>query len=352
MPAVVVEWTRGPLVENMYRGDAAVVDAQGRLLFSVGDAGKATFWRSSAKPIQAMPIVLTGAADAFGFGPQHLAMFSASHNGEAVHVETVADAMRRAGLSEDLLRCGVHAPYDRESAEALVQAGQEPRAIHNNCSGKHTGMLALAKHLGLPLDTYLDPNSELQKLILANVADVVGLAPEQIAIGVDGCGVPVFGLPLHNMAYAFARLAEPATMPAGKEEAGRRFRDAMRTFPHNVAGKKRICTEIMTLPGQRFVAKSGAEGVYCVGALPEAVAASPVLRDLGITGGIGIAVKAEDGNTEVRHQMVVAIMEQLGLLTEQDAAAMGRYRNQLIKNHAGTLVGEKRVVLTLTRGNS
>jgi L-asparaginase II len=342
MAAIVVEQTRGPLVENIFRGDVAVVDATGRLLFRVGDAGKKTFWRSSAKPIQAMPVVLTGAADAFGFDARHLAIFSASHNGEPEHVAAVLDAMQKAGLSPKLLQCGAHAPFDRESAEALAQAGREPEAIHNNCSGKHTGMLAIAKHLGLPLDSYLDPASELQQLILANVADVVGLAPTEVAIGVDGCGVPVFGLPVHNMAYAFARLADPGWMPDGKEEAGLAFRSAMIEHPHLIAGTKRICTELMGQPGGRFVAKSGAEGVYCVGILPEAVAASPVLHAAGAVGGVGIAVKIEDGHTQVRHQVVVETMRQLGVLTEADAAALGRYGRVAVKNHAGRLVGEIR----------
>lgn len=346
---IVVEQTRGPLVENIYRGDAAVVDAAGRLLFSVGDAGKVTFWRSSAKPIQAMPVITSGAAAAYGLTAEHLALFCASHNGEPIHTETVLDAMQRAGLSPDLLQCGAHAPFDRVSAEALTEAGQEPGVIHNNCSGKHTGMLAIAKHLGLPMDDYLNPASALQQLILENVAAVVGLPKEQIALGTDGCGVPVFGLPLTNMAYSFARLSEPTAMPAGKAEAGQAFRDAMRQYPHHVAGKKRICTDLMSLPGGRFVAKSGAEGVYCVGVLPEAAAASPVLQAIGATGGIGIAVKAEDGHKDVRHQMVVEIMRQLGLLTDSDLTALSWYRSSIIKNHAGKVVGEMRPVFTLER---
>ena len=347
MVAVVVEQTRGPLVENIYRGDGAVVDGQGHVVFRVGDPEKVTFWRSSAKPIQAMPVVLSGAADAFGFGPEHLAIFCASHSGEPVHTETVLDAMRRAGLSPELLRCGAHAPFDRETADALAAAGRAPEAIHNTCSGKHTGMLALAKHLGLPLETYLDPNSQLQQIILANVADVTGMKLGQIAIGTDGCGVPVFGLPLRNMAWAFARLADPTAMPHGKEEAGRRFRDAMLDCPHHIAGKRRICTQIMKLPGRRFVAKSGAEGVYCVGVLPEAVAQSPVLKAAGVTGGVGIAVKAEDGDKDVRHMMIYEILRQLGLLTADDLAALAAYGPHPVKNHAGTLVGERRIVFTL-----
>lgn len=345
MSEIVVEQTRGPWVENVFRGDVAVVDSTGRLLFKVGDADKETFWRSSAKPIQAMPILLTGAADAFGFGSQHLAIFSSSHNGEEVHTQTVLDGLKKAGLSTELLQCGSHAPYDRGTAEALAATGQEPGVVHNNCSGKHTGMLALAKHLGLPLENYMDPNSKLQQLILANVADVTGVSAGDIAIGVDGCGVPVFGLPIRNMAYAFARLSDPTYMPVGKEEAGRRFRDAMLEHPYLVAGRKRICTELMALPGGRFVAKSGAEGVYCVGVLPHAV--SDRLKAAGAVGGVGIAVKIEDGNNNVRHQVTVEAMRQLGLLTDADLTALSRFGVYPVKNHAGRLVGEIKPVFTV-----
>lgn len=347
MPAVVVELTRGPLVESLFRGDGAVVDSTGRVLFQVGDGSKVTFWRSSAKPIQALPVITSGAADAFGYGPEHLAIFCASHNAEPVHTETVLDALTRAGLSPDSLQCGPHAPFDRITADAMKERGEEPGRIHSNCSGKHTAMLAIGKHLGLPIADYLNPASAIQQVILAAVADVCGLPAGQIAIGVDGCGVPVFGMPLTHMSYAFARLADPDRMPADKVDAGRRIRDAMLAHPYNVAGRGRICTEIMGLPGGRFLAKSGAEGVYSVGILPEAAAASPVLRKAGAVGGVGITVKAEDGNTDTRHLMIVEIMRQLGVLTDEDLAALEKYRPAPIKNWAGKVVGEKRIAFTL-----
>lgn len=349
MSVIVAEQTRGSIVENLYRADAAVVTDEGYVAFRAGDDGKVTFWRSSAKPIQAMPIVLSGAADAYGFAPAHLAMFASSHNGEPIHTETILQAMALAGLSPNLLQCGSHRPFDRQTADALAREGKEPEPIQNNCSGKHTGMLALAKHLGLPSENYMEADSELQRLILANVADVVGVPAQEIILGVDGCGVPVFGMPIRNMAYAYARLANPARMPAGKEEAGRRFRDAMLANPYLVAGRRRICTELMSLPGRRFVAKSGAEGVYCVGVLPEAVAASPVLRQAGISGSVGIAVKAEDGHNNIRHLVVVEILEQLGLLTDEDRTALARYRATPVKNWAGKVVGELRPAFQLER---
>lgn len=347
MSTIVVEHTRGPLVESLFRGDAAVVDGTGRLLMQVGSAAKKTFWRSSAKPIQAMPIILSGAADAFGFEPNHLALFCASHNGDEIHTSTALEILQKAGTGPEYLQCGAHLPYDKEAAERLLQAGLKPEAIHNNCSGKHSGMLSLSRHLGLPLESYLEPDSELQQLILANVADVTGLRPDEISIGVDGCGVPVFGLPLLNMAYAFARLANPEQMPAGKADAARRLRDAMIQHPHNVAGRNRICTEVMSLPGGRWVVKSGAEGVYCAGLLSDTVQSSPPLKAAGAVGGVGIAIKAETGSADVRHMMLYEILRQLELLTDADMQVLDKYGPQPIKNHAGRLVGERRPAFTL-----
>lgn len=348
MAPVVVEWTRGPLVETQARGDAAVVDAAGRLLFQVGDGQKATYWRSAAKPVQALPVIASGAVDRFGLEPKHVAIMAASHNAEPVHVETVLEALRRAGLSPDLLQCGAHPPLDREAAAALQAAGQEPGRIHSNCSGKHTGMLVLARHLGLPLDDYLEPESAVQRVILQCVARVAAVPEGEIAIGVDGCGVPVFGMPLRNMALAYARLADPEHLDIEYREAGRRMRAAMLTHPYLVAGRGRICTDLMSLPGRRFLGKSGAEGVYSVGLPPETAASSPVLRAVGAVGGVGIAVKAEDGRSDVSHLMAIAILDQLGLLTADDRAALARYGPGPITNYAGRVVGERRAAFALT----
>lgn len=341
MSAVLLEMTRGPLVENRFRGSVAVVDGTGRLLLAAGDPEMVTYWRSSAKPIQAMELVRSGAADRFGFTAEHLALFAASHNGELVHTALVADALQRAGLTQANLQCGIHPPFDRETAEQTP----EPGPIHNNCSGKHTGMLALANHLGLSLGDYLDPASPLQQRILATVAAAVGVDSATIAIGVDGCGVPVFGLPLSRMALAYARLAEPERMPVDLVEPARRFREAMRAHPYLVAGRKRICTALMcTLP---VLAKSGADGVYSVGLLPEAVERSPVLRALGVQGGVGITLKMESGAGKERDLAIVGVLDQLGLLGEAEREALRQWRPAPIRNHAGKTVGEVRLSFTL-----
>jgi L-asparaginase II len=341
MSGVLLEMTRGPLVENRFRGSVAVVDGTGRLLLAAGDPEMVTYWRSAAKPIQAMELVRSGAADRFGYTSEHLAIFSASHNGEPVHTNLVADALQRAGLSQANLQCGIHPPFDRETAEQTP----EPGPIHNNCSGKHTGMLALASHLGLSLDDYLDPASPLQQRILATVAAAVGVEPASIAIGVDGCGVPVFGLPLTRMALAYGRLADPERMPSDLVEPARRFREAMRAHPYLVAGRKRICTALMsTLP---VLAKSGADGVYSVGLLSEAVERSAVLRGLGAQGGVGIALKMESGAAKERDLVIVGVLDQLGLLGEAEREALRTWRPSSIRNHAGKTVGEVRLSFTL-----
>lgn len=341
MSAVLLEMTRGPLVENRFRGSIAIVDGTGRLILAAGDPEMVTYWRSSAKPIQAMALVQTGVADRFGFRSEHLALFAASHNGESVHTAGVAEALQLAGVGQEALQCGIHAPFDRETA----QQTPEPTAIHNNCSGKHAGMLALARHLDLPLANYLDPSSPLQQRILATVAEAIDLDPSEIAIGVDGCGVPVFGLPISRMALAYARLADPSRMPADLVEPAQRFRDAMRAHPYLVAGRKRICTALMeNLP---VVAKSGADGVYSVGILPEAVERSPLLQALGAQGGVGITIKMESGAGRERDLVIVEVLNQLGLLGGEELAALGFWRPSPIKNHAGREVGQIRLTVAL-----
>lgn len=352
--AVLVEVTRGPLVEVRHRGAAVVVDARGRVLWAAGDPETVTFWRSSAKPFQAAALVTTGAADALGLGDRHLAVACASHGGEPVHRQAVLELLARAGCSPEDLRCGAHPPYDREEAERLARTGQAPDAVHNNCSGKHAGMLALCRHHGWDLEGYLDPGHPVQRLILAHVAAATGVAPEAIPLGVDGCGVPTFGLPVWRMALAFARLAgggTPWAVPPGAvpvEEllpALARVRRAMAAHPYLVAGRDRLCTLLLRAFGGALVAKSGAAGVYCVGLAPELVARSPFLA--GAEGPVGIAVKVEDGASLPRDALVADLVCRLGLaagLPDADRQELERRRRPPLRNWAGRAVGEVRPV--------
>ncbi|HHY32502.1 MAG TPA: asparaginase [Firmicutes bacterium] len=324
-PAVKV--TRGPIVESVHRVDVAVADNAGRVLFWLGDPDKLTYWRSCAKPIQAVPVVETGAAGRFGFDDQEIAVMCASHSGEDVHIRTVASILRKIGLTDDALSCGVHPPLDAASADRLVACGVGPWQLHCNCSGKHAAMLAIAVHMGYPPAGYFRQDHPVQRLMLHEVSVFAGLPEDDIVIGVDGCGVPVFGLPLSAMARAFATLASPDRLAAtdtARADAARRICNAMRAYPHMVAGTGRFTTALMQVAGDRLVAKSGAEGVYCVGILGQ---------------GLGVAVKVEDGNARASAPVVVEALAQMGVLHAHHLEALAGHHHPHVFNHRGEIVG-------------
>lgn len=334
-PPVLVELTRGPLVEAIHRGDLAVVRADGTLVASAGTPlRKVTYWRSSAKPFQAMPLVYTGAAERFGLDDADLALCSASHQGEPMHTERARSILERIGCGVEALRCGVHVPYDGATAARLRASGEAPTALHNNCSGKHAGMLVLAAHLGAPLDGYLAPDHPVQREIAANVARLTGL-PE-VPAATDGCGVPCFALSVERMAFAFARLVEPAGLDEPYAGAARTIARAMRAHPALVAGTARFDTDLMREAGGRIVSKGGASGVQCV----------------GIEGGLGLALKIEDGAVTPGHSRGVATIEalrQLGVLDDRAAERLAAHARPQLRNVAGTVVGEARPAFSLAR---
>lgn len=329
---VLVEVTRGPLVENRHRGHVAIVDWQCRLLYSAGDPYHKTYWRSSAKPIQALPVVELGAADHYGITPRELALFCASHNGEAFHTETVLKIFAKIGRDHSLLQCGVHPPIHKETAKAMLLAGEEPTVLHSNCSGKHSGMLTLVTHLDFDPSNYLDLNHPVQQIILDYIADMTGYPREQIAIGVDGCGVPVHGLPLYNMSLAYARLARPRGLGKKREEACARITEAMMTNPEMISGTDGFCTKLMQAGAGKLIAKGGAAGVYCVGIMDQ---------------GIGITVKCEDGASRGREPVVVEILSQLGYLSAREVKTLEEFHHPQNINHRQEKCGEVRPVVKL-----
>ena len=277
----IVAVRRGGLVESVHRGRLAVCDARGERLASLGDPEGYVYLRSSAKPFQALPLVLSGAADAFGLADEELAVACASHNAEPRHLAAARSILRKAGLSEGDLQNGAHPPMHAPSAARLTRGGEPPRAIHGNCSGKHAGMLAVCVHAGWDPAGYRDPEGPLQKLVRDSVAKVCGVAPQDLRLAGDGCGVPVFAVPLEGLALGFARLAAGGhdDLPDDLNAAMRRVRDAMRDHPYMVAGTGRLDTRLMEATS--LVAKSGAEGVFACG---------------GGTGpGWGLALKVSDG---------------------------------------------------------
>lgn len=325
-----IDLIRGGEVESRVMADVAVVDSLGQMRFWWGDPYRPTFWRSSAKPFQAMPIIESGAASTYHFGEREVAICCASHGGEPMHVALVEDLLHRIEASPTDLICGVHPPSHKDSARILIEKGQEPYVLHNNCSGKHTGMLTLARQLGAPLKGYEKPDHPVQKAIYANVLYMTGL--NDIPTGTDGCGVPTFYLPLARMAYSYARLVDPRGLDASHQGAALIIAEAMRMHPELISGTGRLEVQLAEATNHRFVAKGGAEAVFCLG-IPEK--------------GLGMAVKVDDGNSRVIPTLVVAALVQMGVLNAEERQRLAPLLNPIIENHAGTEVGEIRPVLQL-----
>ena len=315
-----VERRRGGIVESTHEIHAAVVGADGRLMAAVGNPDLVTFWRSAAKPFQALPIVLDGAADAFRLDDAELALACASHSSEPAQVERVRRMLAKIGCTEADLHCGPHPPLSEAVAQDYRARGVTLTAIHSNCSGKHAGMLALARHRGWPTTGYAVGDHPVQRRCLEEVARWTDVAVRDIGTGVDGCGVLCFALPLRRMALAYARLG------AGADPAVRRIRTAMLAHPELIAGAGRPCTEVMTASPGNVIAKVGAEGVY-----------SAVI----IEGSIGIALKVADGHTQAAVLALHAVLGELGV--GQGTAV------RPVRNSRGIVVGEMRVNGGLTR---
>lgn len=327
LPPVLIEVTRAPRVESSHRGYLAVVDAAGNLRHHLGDVEAWVCMRSLAKPFQALAVLTSGAAAAFDFGAEELALFSGSLSGQDFQVELATKILTRLGLTVDALQCGVHPPLHRPTAQALVKAGAKPTPLHNTCTGKHAAMLALCVHHGWPITDYLNPAHPVQDLILGTVARMVGFPKGQIQVAIDGCGAPVFYVPLKNIALGYARLA--GALP---ESLAGILLAAILAHPRHIAGDGRLETTAMeALPGKLF-AKSGAEGGYGL-----------ALTD----GGLGVAFKIEDGSQRALNPTVVAILEQLGALTPTAAEALAAFKEPPILNHRKEEVGRIRPAFAL-----
>jgi L-asparaginase II len=329
MPEPVVEVLRDSLVESKHRIHVAVVDADGRLRASGGDPDLVTYFRSAAKPFQALPLVADGAMDRFGITLEELALCCGSHSGEPRHVEAAAAILRKIGLDGEALACGPHPPLHAPTRRDLAETGLEPGRLHNNCSGKHAGMMALARVHGWDPDGYQRPDHPVQGRILAEISRWLDVPYEAIALGTDGCGVVCFGLPLRQMAFAYARLARAAR---NGEREPTYVVGAMTSYPEMVAGEGRLCTDLMVQTVGRLFAKVGAEGMFCVG-VPGAE--------------LGIALKIEDGSSRPLAPAVLACLRQLELIAEEDLGALHAHAYPELRNTRGEVVGQLRPSIEL-----
>ena len=324
---ILVEATRGDMVESRHRAAVAVVDGDGTVVLQAGEIERLVYARSAIKPLQALALVESGAAEAFGLGDAELSLACASHNGEPRHAETVAAWLERISCSAADLECGAHLPYHQPSLEALLRSGQEATALHNNCSGKHSGFLSVARHLGYPTEGYIRFEHPVQQMVLGILETLSGLDLSAAPRGIDGCGIPVLGMPLGNLALAMARFADPSNQPEGRQAACARLHAALAAEPFMIAGSGRFCTRVIEATAGRALVKTGAEGVYC-GALPEQ--------------GLGFALKVDDGAGRAAEVICGRVLRRLGVIDEaQTAALAGAFQPSLL-NRAGTTVGELR----------
>lgn len=321
----LVDVYRGGKVESTHFGHIAIVDPEGNLLHSVGDTHRKTFARSSVKPIQAIPVVETGAADYYNLNDAELALCCASHNGEAQHTDKVLELLERAGLTEEHLQCGTHIPKCQDAYKKVILEGRELTNRYNNCSGKHTGMLLTAKYMNESLEDYYLPEHPVQQRIFQAMADLADYPLDQIEFGVDGCGVPVFSLPLERFAFSFARMAHSKVLGDERSKVVDRITSAMMNVPEMVAGTDRFCTDFMRIAKGRTFGKSGAEGVYCIGD-----------RETGV----GIAIKIEDGNGRATFPVAIEILKQLGIYNENQVEEAMNYFKPTLKNCREEEVGQ------------
>jgi L-asparaginase II len=334
-PLVVV--TRGDLVESMHHVAACVADARGEVAFALGDVDAPVFLRSTAKPFIAADVVRSGAAERFGFGARELAVMAASHNGEPRHVDVVRGILAKIGLDERALRCGTHAPADEDAAAALVASGTAPSALHNNCSGKHAGILATCVHLGFDPATYLELAHPVQTRILAFCARMVGEPVDALPLGVDGCGIPVFATSLRNAARAFAKMATLDGLADADARALAAVRDAIAAEPFYVGGSGRFDSALPAETRGCIVGKAGAEGVH---------------GDALLRAGLGLALKVIDGTRRAVTPATLGVLDAVGALDAPERAALAPFATPEIRNVAGRVVGriEARIPDTIRAG--
>lgn len=321
---VLIEVLRGAIVESAHRGAVAVFDADGKPVLEIGDTSKPVFPRSAVKAIQALPLVETGAADAYGFGNRELALACASHSGEPEHVELARSMLARAGLDGSALECGAHWPSNHDAEIALARAGGSPNALHNNCSGKHSGFLCTCVHSGIAHRGYVKAGHELQEMVRDAMQSVTGAVHGADDRATDGCSIPTYAVPLRSFALGFARMATTNGFRPERAKAAKRLLAACMAEPFFVAGTGREDVALMEAAPGRIFAKGGAEGVHCA-AIPEL--------------GLGIALKCDDGAHRASEAMIAAVLAKLLRADEALAAKLIEQANAPIQSRIGAKVG-------------
>lgn len=347
----ILELIRGGIVESTHYGSIAVVDASGKLLYSYGDPTTVAFLRSSAKPFQAIPFIERGGAEHFHYTQSEIALTCASHETAQMHLDTVKKMQEKIGITEENLQCGPHMPGDSKNLRFVIKNDITPTKNFNNCSGKHTSMLAHAKMRGLPLENYLANEHPIQQDILDTLAEMCGIEKEKIVIGIDGCSAPNFAMPLYHAALGMARICDPRDLTAARKSACQKITSAMAAHPEMVSNYGEFDCELMQVAAGKVITKRGAEGFQIMGLMP------------GVHGerGIGIAFKITDGDparfgddlesrARVRPATTLEILRQLKALDDAQLQTLAKFGpKKVLRNYAGLVTGESRPAFVLEK---
>ena len=317
---IIAEVTRGPIVESRHHGAYVVCDAKGKVFISAGDVNAPIYPRSAIKAFQCLPMIESGAADAFGFTDEEIALCCSSHSGEPEHVRVATSILAKCQVDETCYECGAHYPSSKEATYELVRHGEKPKQIHNNCSGKHAGMLALARQLGVESKDYVKLDHPVQRAIAKTIEELCEVDLSNAPVGVDGCSVPTWAMPLHNMALGFAKLCDQTHAPY------QRIIRAARNHPFMIAGSGRFDTRVMQAVPRLFM-KFGAEGVFC-GCIPHA--------------GLGFAVKCDDGAARAVEVAMISVALKLDVWTPEEREKLSGFHQETMKNWRKIEVGEVR----------
>ena len=324
MNEILARVYRGNTVESIHYGSVAVVDSKGKLVYSFGDPYFVTYLRSSAKPFQVIPLITSGAAKEFRFSQKEIAIIAGSHNGQKIHTDTVKSILKKIGLSEKNLQCGVHIPHYYTANNIIPPRNKKFTQLNHNCSGKHAGMLGLCVFFGWDIKNYRDPTHPVQKMILKSTSEICQYPEKKIGIGIDGCGVPVHAMPLYNMALGFSNLVNCSFKDDNTAQAYKLIVNSMKKYPEMVSGEGRLDLSLATASKNNILAKAGGEALSCSGILSK---------------GWGMAVKIADGGQRAIGPAVIETLKQMGLLSGKQIGRMNKFSHPIIKNFRGDEVG-------------
>ena len=314
---ILVERYRDKVLESFHRGVICLVDRDNHIVFSVGDVEQVCYPRSALKLIQILPLLESGAVEKFGFTIEEIAIMCGSHNGETEHLRVVNSILSKIGMDKSALKCGAQYPTLNEDRNKLIKADRSPEHIHNNCSGKHAGFLALCKFLGLDTESYMEPSHPIQKMIKTIAAEVHEYPEQKMVTAMDGCSAPIFSFPVYNQAIAYKNLTDPHKFSEKRQKAINTVVEAVTSYPFMVAGTDRYCTELMDICGKRTFGKTGADGIYSIGFIQEKM---------------GCCIKIDDGLMGPQYAVAQSLMEKTGIFTEEQLKSLHHYADETLKN--------------------